>query len=1031
MSTQFSPSPDQLSALKLASDFAFELYQNDPACQAFIGDLGLSAVMSAEAAAALCDPLYSIDEFDDLSRALRQTRACVMLRLIWQDALGILTLEELTGALSSFACAAVRLSSHFATQQIVSRYELPAGSLKLYTAAMGKMGGGELNLSSDIDLVYLYPKDGELIGASGKAHEIKLLMIKAARIAVQLLDQRTRDGFVFRVDLRLRPWGDGSDIAVSLSALDKYLSEHGRQWERFAWLKARLLSCGLSSGIGAKEPEVDSNLAEAFGEFSKAFEQIRTRFVYRYYVDYTAFAALREMKNLILKQVVQRGDASNVKLGAGGIRDIEFVVQAHQLIYGGRDPELQVHGTLEALKQITEAGYVEAEQASLLEQAYRFLRRLEHALQAINDEQTQTLPADEQQLARIAAVMGFADLAAFDAQLVDYKSRVQREFNQLVGERTGGGVRRGASEAARDANFDQQESPVICSAEVLAEATQILDEFMNSKIVLRLAKESAVRLNDLWPLIQNAVARSNAPTLAARKITEFVEAVMGRSIYLVLLKENPEAVRHLVRMLVASPLVAQELSSYPVLLDSFLLNRFSPLPNRDELKQKLDQLLLRVEPDDDEGLLSTLRLFKKGELLQIAASDILSKKPLMRVSDALTWVAEVVLEAALNRVYSAMVREHGFPMLMDGTYASESASGFGIVGYGKLGGIELSYGSDLDLVFAHAYSDVGLSSGALSASGKNRELSGSRFSARLAQKLMNLLATQTRDGRCYEVDTRLRPSGHAGVLVTSLSALTNYQLTKAWVWEHQALVRARPICGDPEVLGQFDELRARVLSTPRDTQVIRSEVASMRQKMRDHLGYEPSGALLQAQSLEDSKQDQSVDNIEHGEAASGSLASSKDQVTPEPHMPVAQSKEQEASHQNFSRVLSQSKARRVNSSIKTDLFHLKQDRGAIVDIEFIAQFAVLSFSSEHPELIRYTDNIRIFQTLSALGIEALGLTQSQIEDLSADYLSLRFEIHYRALGMSDLLATSSDWRLLRLRVAAAWRAAISDSLAKN
>ncbi len=1029
MPTQFSPSSDQLNSLKRASDFAYERYQNDHACQAFIGDLGLSAVMSAEAAGKLCDPLYDLQEFEDLSQALRQSRNCLMVRLIWQDALGILTLEELTGALSSFACAAVRLSSHFAIEQIVSRYELPEGSLKLYTAAMGKMGGGELNLSSDIDLVYLYPKDGELIGAGGRAHEIKLLMIKAVRIAVKLLDQRTQDGFVFRVDLRLRPWGDGSDTAVSLAALDKYLSEHGRQWERFAWLKARLLSCGLPEKLNQSDQESDSKVAGSFEKFLEAFEQIRTRFVYRYYVDYTAFAALREMKNLILKQVVQRGDASNVKLGAGGIRDIEFVVQAHQLIYGGRDPDLQVLGTLNALEQITKAGFVEPEQAQLLEQAYRFLRRLEHALQATNDEQTQSLPADEQELARISAVMGFADLGAFDAQLIDYKARVQHEFNQLVGERTGAGVRRGASEAESDANFDQQESPVICSAEVLAEATQILDEFMSSKVVVRLAKESSERLRDLWPLIQNAVARSNAPTLAARKITEFVEAVMGRSIYLVLLKENPEAVRHLVRMLVASPLVAQELSSYPVLLDSFLLNRFSPLPTRDELKQKLDQLLLRVEPDDDEGLLSTLRLFKKGELLQIAASDILSKKPLMRVSDALTWVAEVVLEAALNRVYVAMVREYGFPMLMDGTYASESASGFGIVGYGKLGGIELSYSSDLDLVFAHAYSDIGVSSGALSATGKTRELSGSRFSARLAQKLMNLLATQTRDGRCYEVDTRLRPSGHAGVLVTSLSALTHYQLTKAWVWEHQALVRARPICGDAEVLGQFDELRARVLSTPRDTQAIRFEVASMRQKMRDHLGYEPGGTFLETQSQEESAHNSlSTSQISLRDVQSGAQASNQNQAKPQSHLPTAQCEEQAASHENFSRVLSQSRARRVSSSIKTDMFHLKQDRGAIVDIEFIAQFAVLCFSSDHPDLIRYTDNIRIFQALSALGIAELGLTQSQIEDLSADYLKLRFEIHYRALGMTDLLAHSSDWRPLRLRVASAWRAAISDSL---
>ncbi|WP_394124094.1 bifunctional [glutamate--ammonia ligase]-adenylyl-L-tyrosine phosphorylase/[glutamate--ammonia-ligase] adenylyltransferase [Psychrobacter nivimaris] len=932
--TDYQPTVEQLQVLQTASEFAYQIWESRTvSCQTFLRSYPLNSTLTRQQIDDLIQD-YTLDENYQLAdeikvmSGLRHLRTLLMMRWIWQDALQTISLEQLTDELSEFADGCISFAKDYTYQHLVAKYGEPTfineqGNVQIddmAIMAMGKLGAQELNLSSDIDLIFVHQARGETNGNKAKGTrsiDNKRFMTRLGQGIIKLLDNKTADGFVFRVDMRLRPWGDGSDLAIHLSALQKYFTMHGRAWERFAWLKARVVG------------QIDQPFYEEIQALIKPF-------VFRYYVDYSAFSALREMKSLIQNQVAQREDLDNIKLGAGGIRDIEFIVQAFQLIYGGRHPQLQIKPCLQAMQVLCELGYLEHSTYEQLQAAYRFLRRLEHAIQAINDQQTQRLPHDEQWQHNLAVTLNFENWNALLDQLNRHRESVNVPFERMVTERQ---VPDNEDTDLEPEHLDEQ---IARLNEVLTEENrELLQNFWQSKMVANLSDEARERLDDAYPVIVHALLahqeQQQLANTALPRLISLLEAICRRSIYLVMIAENPNATIELIPMLSASPWIAKELAQYPVLLDTFLQQRYRHLPDKRELRDILRQQLLRVEPNDEEELLSVLRLFKKNQVLAVAASDVLAERPIMKVSDSLTYIAEVVLEAALERAFAEIVNRYGYPIGQDGDPVTEADCGFAIIGYGKLGGLELSYSSDLDLVFLHKIKEQGMTTG-------EKSVSGMKFAARLVQKLMNYLNTQTRDGRAYEIDMRLRPSGNAGMMVVSCHAFETYQMDKAWSWEHQALVRARAICGDRRVTARFCDIRRDVLSLPRTLDQVRSEVTSMRIKMQKHLG--------------------------------------------------TSQWQQEAGK-----------------------FHLKQDAGGIVDIEFLAQFAVLAYSHEYPSLTKWSDNVRIFAEVALLGI----WDDQVCQDLTDAYLRIRAATHQLALSEQSLLVDESLWQETRALVQSQWQ----------
>ena len=852
------------------------------------------------------DSLLDIQNENQWMSTLRILRARLMFRWIWQDANQLTDVVTLTRELSDFADASINAAKDFARIPLLAKHGEPVGYggkvQDLIVVAMGKLGAQELNLSSDIDLIFAFDEQGETNGR--KCVDVQQFCIAWGQKIIYLLEHITADGFVFRVDMRLRPWGDGSALAISHAALEKYLSQHGREWERYAWIKARIVSGGVDG---------DELLA------------MTRPFVFRKYVDYTAFEAMREMKAMIEREVARRNIEDDIKLGAGGIREVEFIVQVFQLIYGGSKLELQDRQCLVSLKHLGEVGLLDDEAVVDLEDAYLFLRRVEHAIQALNDQQTQSLPSEIDPRNRIVETLGFEDWDQFITHLNQKRQKVIYQFEHLIKEK-------GTETLAE--SFGQLE--VRLESVLDDHAKNLIKEFWFGHAIKKLPAKAIQRLKEFWPHLIEAILQSDKPQTALVRLMPLIESVMRRTVYLVMLIESKGALQRLVKMATVSPWICEELTHYPVLLDEFLSMDFE-LPKRKDLEDSLRQQLLRIEIDQMEDQMRVLRLFKKSNVLTVAASDVLAESPLMKVSDALTDIAEVSVIATLNLAYQITAKKHGYPLDAEGQRCSMDHIAFAVIGYGKVGGIELGYGSDLDLVFIH-YIDEQSDTDGLKA------ISGFTFAMRVAQKFMSLMTTQTLDGRVYEIDTRLRPSGEAGLLVTSLKAFEQYQLKNAWVWEHQAIVRARSIAGESSLREKFEELRRVILTLPRDEHKVREEVLNMRQKMKDHLG------------------------------------SSKEQK-------------------------------------KDGIFHLKQDAGGIVDIEFMAQYVVLAWSGTNADLAHYSDNVRILEDAA----KARCLSSDDASALIQAYLSERAESHRLALANQSMQVSAADWFDTREVVCKLWQ----------
>jgi glutamate-ammonia-ligase adenylyltransferase len=767
----------------------------------------------------------------ELDNVLRRHRHLAMVRIIWRDLNRSATMSEITADLSLFADTAIQQAVDFHYRALVAQYGRPIGKYSglaqpFIVLGMGKLGACELNVSSDIDLIFTFPEAGETDHAQ-RAISNQEFFIKLGQKLIKSLDTQTAEGFVFRVDMRLRPHGQSGALALNFDALEDYYQTQGRDWERYAMIKAR---------------PVAAEGGERAEKFVQTLMALLQPFTYRQYIDFSVIEALRDMKGLIHRQVQRKGMNLDVKLGEGGIREVEFVVQAFQLIRGGRDARLRERQVCKMLPFLEQENYLPAGTGQALLEAYIFLRNTEHAIQAFQDRQTQSLPADALGQLRLAWVMGFDSWEAFSAALAAHRTRVHNEFRAVIAapdDEEEAAIEGLASWTGLwDGSFQGEEANSFLAAHACDDperVLQLLKQSREGRAVLSMQASSRTRLDAFVPRLLWALARQSqsgeAPAGMAEtlhRIVLLVESIARRSAYLVLLVENPTALHQLVKLCSASPWIADELAHHPALLDELLTpeSLYAP-PDKDALRDDLRRETLRLSWDDLESHMETLRYFRSAHALRVAASEVTGALPLMKVSDYLTYIAEVILEHVLQLVWEQMVARHGRPCRADG--AVDEAPDFIVVGYGKLGGIELGHGSDLDLVFIHN------ASSSLSTDGE-KSIDNLTFYTRLGQKIIHVLNTSTISGKLYEVDMRLRPSGNSGLLVASLAAFEKYQMNEAWTWEHQALVRARVVAGSESLAQSFEMVRQTVLCREPDMEVLRNDVREMRQKMRDQLG---------------------------------------------------------------------------------------------------------------------------------------------------------------------------------------------------
>ncbi|MGM0564470.1 MAG: bifunctional [glutamate--ammonia ligase]-adenylyl-L-tyrosine phosphorylase/[glutamate--ammonia-ligase] adenylyltransferase [Pseudomonadota bacterium] len=755
----------------------------------------------------------------EVMSALRRLRQREMLRIAIRDLMGWAVLEETLTDLTRFADAAIAFALNWSGERLQKRYGVPRDGdgreQQLIVYGMGKLGGGELNFSSDIDLIFFYPRKGETDGE--KCLDNHQYFIRLGQQVIKLLDDPTGDGFVYRVDMRLRPFGDAGALAVSFAGAENYYQTQGREWERYALIKARPLS--------GDEGDVEN------------LQKMLRPFVFRRYLDFTAVQSLRDLKAMIEAQVARKGMEDNIKLGRGGIREVEFIGQAFQLIYGGRNPDLRVRSIIDVLQTLAAEELLAAEDIDALLKAYTFLRLAENRLQMVDDGQTHDLPRDDVGRLRLAYAMGFDDWAAFASELDAHRDVVAEQFALTFA----------APEEEDDRNrwmklwYAELSTEEALQALCLAgdprgtEVTARLKQLRESSAYQKSTVESRQRVDEFMAKLLCQVSNlEHNRVQALLRLINFVRAVARRSVYLVLLSENPRALERLVFFFAESEWVAEQLTRQPAVLDQLLDARLLyELRRRPELDEQLKQHLASVAEDNFEGVLNELRRFKNAYTLNVAAVDLSGEMPLMHVSDHLTECAEVLLQEAHRLAWRETTTKHGTPRCWrDGV---EHRPELGVIGYGKLGGIELGYSSDLDVVFVHDSGGERQYTSGRDDSDKG-VVDNSLFFSRTAQKLVSVMTAQTPAGQLYEIDTRLRPDGDAGALVKSMEGYREYLLERAWTWERQALVRARFICGSPALREQFDRVRNEVLCQPREREALRREVVEMREKMRDHLG---------------------------------------------------------------------------------------------------------------------------------------------------------------------------------------------------
>jgi len=764
--------------------------------------------------AAIADEAAGVGEFQS---QLRRARNRALLHILWREIFGLSELDETLEQLSALADSMLITATRYAESTLAPRYgrvrDGEGRAVPLVILAMGKLGGRELNFSSDIDLIFLYTKNGETDGA--RTVSAQEYFARLTHQVIALIDETTADGFVFRIDTRLRPFGDSGPPVVSFAALESYLLQHGRDWERYAYVKARVVGA-------AAMPNVQHDL----------YRNLIQPFVYRRYLDYGVFESLREMHAMIAAEVSRRELADNVKLGPGGIREAEFIVQSFQLVRGGRETALQGRVLQDILPKLVSSRGLSADDAEQLREAYRFQRRLENFIQAVRDQQTHDLPRDDADRARLYLAMGYANWDVLQSDVEKYRAIISTQFERVAFREQSGDkpLREQFARAWESGSSEAQWCKLLqpSDAENAADLAAQIVSFANAATTQQIDAIAAGRLQRFVPELILEALETEAPLAALTHTLSVVERILRRSAYLALLNENRSAMQRLVSLCGRSRYIADQIAQYPVLLDELLDPRiYSAAVTKGELSEELALRLAAIATSESELQMDSIVQYQSATKFRIAVADFHGSLPIMKVSDGLTWLAETVLDAALRVAWHDLTARHGVPgYVTDGV---RQEAGFGIIGYGKLGGLELSYGSDLDIVFLHN------SQGEDCVTDGEKPLDNTVFFARLVKRLVLFLTTQTGSGELYEIDTRLRPDGRSGVLVTSTEAFERYQEDNAWTWEHQALLRARAVAGSPVVANEFERIRKDTLVERVRRDSLRGDVIAMRQKMRKNL----------------------------------------------------------------------------------------------------------------------------------------------------------------------------------------------------
>ena len=880
--------------------------------------------------------LSDCDSEASLHKILRQFRLTHMVNIAVADLLYSVDLEVSLYRLSSLADELILASLHWLTTFCEKQWGTPkdaeGNTMPLLVYGMGKLGGKELNFSSDIDLIFSYPQRGETVGCR-RSLDNQQFFTRLAQKLITSLHQQTADGFVYRVDMRLRPFGESGPLVITFDAMEDYYQEQGRDWERYAMLKARL--------IGE-------------GEYHQQLTDMLRPFVYRRYIDFSVIDSLRRMKMMISQEVRRKQLVNNIKLGAGGIREVEFIVQVFQLIRGGRIKSLQNRRLLTVLPLLVTEGEITEKSKQVLEGAYRFLRRLENIIQALADKQTQTLPDNELDQQRIITVLNISSWPALLSELDKHMQGVHDEFELLIGLDS-------PNQQAEDqhwvalwlSRWDNQESIAWIENKELDEQSNVgvwksddvwrfISDFRESITKKSLGNRGRQVLDKLIPLILGHIHQANQSAVVLERVLIIFKKIVTRTAYLELLFENEGALKQLIHLCQASPWVADYIAKYPILLDELIDPELQRSPVKlSEYALELHENMLRVPEEDLEAQMDTLRLFKQAQQLRIAAADIANIIDVKQVSMHLTALASAIVEEVIHLAWQQITYRFGVPeSLLLKTGTTDINKGFGVIAYGKMGGKELGYGSDLDLVFVHQSArnefTVGVeksedslshSSGIEHVSNVVKSIPASQFYMKLAQRIMHIFNTRMSSGILYELDMRLRPSGNSGLLVVHINTFGQYQLEDAWTWEHQALVRARMIFGNQHINDEFTKLRQEVLTKHRDKNQLKQEVITMREKMRNHL-----------------------------------------------------------------------------DKSSTELFDIKQGAGGLVDIEFIAQYLVLAYSEKMPSLLEPSDNVAVFNELYQLEI----LLESEKSVLVESYQTL--------LGLGHKLTLQNDKLLVPVNV---------------
>ncbi len=902
-------SPQEFAAFEARSEFRYVLSLSD-----FVANVIYSYPKESLALVengALDDPKFHLEpsayvnsaisaEQNDpeLKKNLRMLRRTHYMAIAWRDLCGMTEIDEVFLKLSNLAESIV-----LRTVEVVrSKFKNALGEaldkdgspLPLIILGMGKLGGRELNFSSDLDLIFCYPYEGTTEGGS-RTLEFREYFSKVVQKFSNLISDITVDSFCYRIDLRLRPFGDAGALVNSFDGLQIYYETQGRTWERYALVKARILNDDVR-----------------LGAFGQELTHMLRPFVYRRYLDYGAIQSLRKLKYLIESEVRRRALSNNFKLGKGGIREIEFIAQVFQLMRGGRYSELRDESLRKTLKNIKVLELIPEEISRALDDSYVFLRRTENVIQEFSDKQVQSLPECERDQLRLIYAMNFQNFEDYLKVLDKVMHFVHGEFLKVVASREDEKPTDLKNfdlwEADNDASeLEKQLLPLLKKCEVASNLAQKILSLKGNLKRMPVGPVGRETLLELMPKVIALVARyENADVLFAR-VSGLIERVALRTPYLQLLRDQNEVLERFIRLLIDNQFASELITAHPILLDElFIPQYFEKPPKTDEFFAMLQERLMRIDVNDLEALMEELRLFKKIMIFRIALSDKAGKLPLMKISDCLTFLAEAIIKELILLAWDQTEHKYGKPKHRD-----RFNPGIAVIGYGKLGGIELGYKSDLDMVFIRETSDD-------YTEGEHPVLEAV-FYQRLIQRILHLASTNTVGGVLYDTDMRLRPDGDTGVLISDIDAFEIYQRQRAWTWEHQALVRARPVAGSKDIIDRFLKVREDVLRSARDEEKLKEDVISMRRKMRSHL-------------------DRSSDK----------------------------------------------------------LYDIKEGMGGMIDVEFISQYLLLKYAPLYPDLVLWTDNVRILDECERLEI----IDAKTAEDLRSAYLDIRKIYH--ELSLADL-----------------------------